>query len=229
MQFDQFSKTIKILLNVLSFVYLAGPDVVQYIQVKILVIIKAVSVKSHNIIYLSDSVIPWDTQSAFKLTQYKASGESNMIFCYFKAYVRNGDLVLCSYCFKEHPSGKTDLRLYLTLHPEKNDDVMQIVYGFDGIDSIKMKSGITPSDIGSVPFYPFKADDEQGFYWCGEITVPAQVCRRLFGSELKDDDLLAINLMESFPGGDYMALESRHPGGEYNPCENMQTFVVLRY
>lgn len=229
MQFAQLNKTIKILLNVLSFVYLTGPDVVQYIQVKILVIIKAVSVKSHNIIYLSDSVIPWDTQSAFKLTAYNASSEENMVFCYFKAYVRGEDLILCSYCFKEHPAGKEDLRLYLTLHPEKNDDVLKIVYGFDGIGSVEMKNKNIIPDTYGISFYPFKADDEQGFYWCGEITIPGNICRQMFGSALKDGDLLAINLVESFPGGDYMALENRQLGSEYNPCENMQTFVVLRY
>ena len=54
-----------------------------------------VSVMS-NIIYKSNVTIPWETQSAFKMKEYHVNREDDMIYCYLKAYVKNGDLILNS-------------------------------------------------------------------------------------------------------------------------------------
>ena len=62
-----------------------------------------------NIIYKSENIIPWDTQSAFKMNSYNAQVEEHMVFCYLKSYVHGGNLVLCSYCFTEHPQGKDNI------------------------------------------------------------------------------------------------------------------------
>ena len=61
-----------------------------------------------NIIYKSRGQIPWDTQSAFKATNYKSRCEEHMVYCYLKSYVHGADLVICTYCFTAEPEKNAD-------------------------------------------------------------------------------------------------------------------------
>ncbi len=179
-----------------------------------------------NIIYKSDSIIPWDTQSAFKMTSYNTCCEEHMVFCYLKTYVHRNDLVICSYCFTEHPRGNDNLHIYINPNPEKSRDYMKIDFGFDGIKSavygnVDFKDKIT--------YRPFKADDEQGFYWCGEITVPAGVLHSLAGCVPEEKSIITMNMVQSFDNGDTSTLFGNRQQENYDPAGNMAVFVVLNY
>ncbi len=178
-----------------------------------------------NILYKSENIIPWDTQSAFKMNSYNTTVEENMVFCYMKAYVHKNDLVLCSYCFTETPAEYANMHLYLGLSLENNDEIIRIDYGFSGIENMPE---IMKND-GAVEYRSFKADDEQGFYWCGEIRIKSNFIEEYSGIILQEKSILTINLQQSFENGDAAALFGDVSAPEYNRADNTQVFVVLNY
>jgi len=178
-----------------------------------------------NIIYKSDSILPWDTQSAFKMTSYNTTCEENMVFCYLKGYVNAGNLVLCSYCFTESPTGNDNIHLYLNLNPENPDKVLKIDFGYDGISC----AHICGNSTDCISYHPFRADDEQGFYWCGEITIPAENIQQLYGVKLEEKELIAMNMVQTFEKGDFSVLCGDATQTDYNPVKNMEIFVILNY
>ena len=178
-----------------------------------------------NILYKSDNIIPWDTQSAFKMNSYSVQCEENMIFCYLKAYVHKSDLVLCSYCFTEKPAEYANMHLYLGLGAEKSSDKICIDYGYSGIENM-------PEDMktaAGAEFRSFRADDEQGFYWCGEIRIKGEYISLLSGNFLQERSILTINLTQSFDNGDMAALFGDVSAKGYNREAEAETFVVLNY
>ncbi|MBQ8604692.1 MAG: hypothetical protein IJ410_07620 [Oscillospiraceae bacterium] len=178
-----------------------------------------------NILYKSENIIPWDTQSAFKMTSYRVQREENMVFCYMKAYVHQNDLVLCSYCFTEKPAPFANMHLYLGLDRENPEKVIKINYGYDGIESIQSDK----MTVADVIYRSFKADDEQGFYWCGEITIDGDFIRGYSGTSLQEKSLLTMNLTQSFENGDFAVLFGNAEDQEYKRTANMGVFVVLNY
>ena len=161
------------------------------------------------------------------MTSYNTQLEEHMVFCYLKGYVHQGNLVLCSYCFTEHPQGKNNIHLYLNLSPDKNGAVMQIDYGYDGMGKIVYdKKEITGDGIS---LNCFKTDDEQGFYWCGEIRIPAAFTQEYTGTSLGEKSIVAINMVQDFTGGDYAVLFGIAEEKNYIPENNMDVFVILNY
>ena len=179
-----------------------------------------------NIIYKSDNIIPWDTQSAFKMTNYRVSVEENMIFCYLKTYVHGGDLVLCSYCFTENPKGNDNLHLYINLNPENREDILKIDFGFDGIKEISYRNKKT--DI-RLEYRPFKSDDEQGFYWCGELVLKADTIENLSGKKLEEDSIFTLNMTQTFANGDMFVLFGNPEEENFKAEDCMDVFVLLNY
>lgn len=179
-----------------------------------------------RVIYKSETIVPWDTQSAFKMTSYTAKSEENMIFCYLKAYVHGGDLVLCSYCFSEHPRGRKDLRMYINPFPENQEKPIKIVFGYEGVDFADT-CGIDLSEL--IEYHSFKSDDEQGFYWCGEIRLGKKLIWDIYGTELKEKSLVTMNMVQHFENGDISVLFGNASDKNYNPVENMEVFAVLNY
>ena len=180
-----------------------------------------------NIIYKSDNIIPWDTQSAFKMTGYNVSCEEHMIFCYLKAYVHGKDLVLCSYCFTEKPEGDNNIHLYINLTHEKKADVLKIDFGYEGVCSTSFRNMDTDKNIAD--FRAFKTDDEQGFYWCGEITLKADRIKEMYGISLEENSIFTLNMIQSFDNGDFGALYGNRLEEKYSPAENMELFLILNY
>ncbi|MBR5521304.1 MAG: hypothetical protein IKU54_04835 [Oscillospiraceae bacterium] len=178
-----------------------------------------------NILYKSENIIPWDTQSAFKMNSYRAHKEEHMVFCYMKSYVHKNDLVLCSYCFTEKPADGANMHLYLGLNPENPDNVIVINYGFDGIESLVTDK---PAD-NAVTYRSFKADDEQGFYWCGEIKIDGGFIAEHYGTELMEKSILTMNLTQTFPDGDMAVLFGDAECDGYDRTAEMKVFVVLNY
>ena len=181
----------------------------------------------HNIIYKSDSILPWDTQSAFKMTSYKTDKEEHMVFCYLKGYVHGQDLVLCSYNFTENPSGDDNMELFLNLSPEKDkENILKITYGYDGVKSAVI-GGVDYKD--SIDFRKFKANDEQGFYWCGEIVLSHKIIKKLWYSIIQEKDIITLNMVQKFDNGDFSVLCGDATENNYNPESDMEVFVVLNY
>lgn len=216
---------IKILLNMVYALYLIAANVVQYTQLKyILLFLRRFFVG--NIIYRSAQPLPWDTQSAFKLTSYKSGCEDTMVFCYLKGYIHGDRLVLCSYCFVENP-GEEKLALYLRPNGEKAGELLCVEYGFEGIKDCFAVTENGEKEKREFPdFSSFKSDDEQGFYWCGEITLPLD---DLDSRMEKGENIICLNLVLSFPGGDFAALCPDVCRPDYSPEDNLEVFVVLNY
>ena len=181
----------------------------------------------HNIIYKSDSILPWDTQSAFKMTSYKTSTEEHMIFCYLKGYVHGQDLVLCSYNFTENPVGDDSMELLLNLSPDDDkENTLRIIYGYDGIRSALFNGTDCKDFLG---FRKFKANDEQGFYWCGEITLSHKFIKDLWYTSIQEKDIITLNMIQKFDNGDFSVLCGDATENDYKPENNMEVFVVLNY
>ena len=211
------------MLNII-FLYTNLPDIWYNNHVKNFLKFKAVFVA--NIIYKSENIVPWDTQSAFKMTSYNVSSENNMVFCYLKAYVNGGDLVLCSYRFTEETGKSADMHIYTNLNPESDCGILHIDYGYDGISSATVNN----SDIADKLVYSsFRADDEQGFYWCGEIRIPARFIKETFGVVLEENSIIQLNMIQTFENDDIAVLFGNCEEENYSPEENMAVFVVLNY
>ena len=176
-----------------------------------------------NILYKSENIIPWDTQSAFKMNSYNTTVEENMVFCYMKAYVHKKDLVLCSYCFTEKPADGANMHLYLAVC--ESSDTHVIDYGFGGIAGVQSAT-MTADDI---EYRTFKADDEQGFYWCGEITVKGDFIEKLCGRPLAEKSIVRLNLTQTFANGDKAALYGNAQSTGFDRAAEMKVFVVLDY
>ena len=184
-----------------------------------------------SIIYKSQAIIPWDTQSAFKMNSYKTEKEENRIFCYLKQYVHGDDLVVCTYCFKEKPEGKNDLSLVVNLGPETGEKYLYVDFGFDGIGKVSFKNGEQTQELFSdiLRFTTFKADDEQGFYWCGELTFSKSFILQFFNRELQEGSLVTLNLRQNFEGTDFACLFGNADCENYSLEGNMGVFVILNY
>ena len=181
-----------------------------------------------NIIYKSGNIIPWDTQSAFKMTSYNCSMEEHMVFCYLKAYVHGKDLVLCSYCFSENPKRGKNLQLYINLNPENMDKVLKIEYDYFGLGNMYL-SEKQLQDTSGIGYSSFRTDDEQGFYWCGETVIKTDAIARLAGTQLEEKSVVTLNLVQTFENGDFSVLCGDATAEKYMPEENMGVFVILDY
>ncbi len=189
-----------------------------------------------KIIYTSPNKIDWDAQSAFKLTNYYTDDENCMVFCYLKQYVENGNLKICTFCFDKEASGKNDLQLCFNLNPEKQRDFIAVDFGIDGILSVRKVSAEngTVTDINTdccgIAYHSFKSNDQQGFYWCGELTLSKEFIGNHFDTVLEEKSIILLNLYKLFSGRDDYACLFPDPHNilpEKN--EYMQEFVVLNY
>lgn len=180
-----------------------------------------------NIIYKSRGQIPWDTQSAFKATNYKSRCEEHMVYCYLKSYVHGADLVICTYCFTAEPEKNADISLYLNLNPELGKTLC-LNFGFDNLEDVYFTDGEKISADG-ISLECFKANDEQGFYWCGQITIGRHKIKQLFDTVPEEKSVITINFVKTFENGDFCALAGAPAGENYKPEDNFETFVILNY
>ena len=188
----------------------------------------------HKIIYASPNKIEWDAQSAFKITNYYTEAENHMIYCYLKQYVQSGDLKLCTFCFDSTAAGKSDFQLCINLNPTCTRSFLLAEFGIDGINSASILNPDTqqiaavPSDI--IEYRSFKTNDQQGFYWCGELSLSQSFISEYFNTTLKEESIVSLNLYKTFSNNfDYACL---FPDSEKTPFamgEYLQPFVVLDY
>jgi len=186
-----------------------------------------------KIIYCSPSKIEWDAQSAFKITNYYTQREDHMVFCYLKQYVHNGDLKICTFCFDKEAAGKNDLRLCLNLNPVISDNYIQLEFGIDGIDKIFKVNGGTLTAITPdfpVQYHSFSSNDQQGYYWCGEITLSKEFIRHHFYTCLEEKSIILLNYYKIFSDSDdYACLFPDEKNDISARTDSMQEFVVLNY
>lgn len=192
--------------------------------------------KLQKIIYTSPNKIDWDAQSAFKLTNYYTEDENCMVFCYLKQYVENGNLKICTFCFDKEAQGKNGLQLCFNLNPEVNTGFIAMDFGIDGISAVSSVCAETNSvnpicaDEEGIDYHSFKSNDQQGFYWCGEITLSNDFIRRHFCTALEEKSIIVLNLYKLFPGReDYACLFPDPYNNILTKGEYMQEFVVLKY
>ncbi len=183
----------------------------------------------NDIIYTSNTSIPWDTQSAFKLTHYNVNQENHMIFAYLKTFVQNENLHLCSFCFKQNPTGKKDLQLSLNLNPENSKSYLHIEYGIDGIDSVFLIAENETVIINNnlIDVYPFLGDDEQGHYWAFEIIIKKDFIQNYFSTSLVESSSIAFNLHQIYNDSDDFSSIIKTKENSFKEKMNNQKQVLI--
>ena len=189
-----------------------------------------------KIIYTSPNKIDWDAQSAFKLTNYYTDDENCMVFCYLKQYVENGNLKICTFCFAKEASGKNDLQLCFNLNPEKQIDFIAVDFGINGVSSVRKVSAengaVTDIDINccGIEYRSFRSNDQQGFYWCGELTLSSSFIEKHFSTDLAEKSIILLNLYRLFADREDYACLFPDPYNRISAKnEYMQEFVILNY
>lgn len=157
-----------------------------------------------------------------------------MVFCYLKQYVQNGDLKLCSFCFDSEAAGKKDMQLCFNLNPVKQDGFVHLEFGIDGINRaefINTDTGIaTEIPTDAIGYRAFKTNDQQGYYWCGEITVSADIVKKYFDTYLEEKSIILLNFYKIFEGSsDHASLFPDEKNIVAEKHRYMEEFVVLNY
>ena len=188
----------------------------------------------HKIIYSSPNKTDWDAQSAFKITNYYTDKEECMIFCYLKQYVSAGSLKLCTYCFDSQAKGKKDLQLCLNLNPVISKNFIHMETGIDGINRLELVKPSTGEILSLNPdvlqYHTFRTNDQQGFYWCGEITVPADFIKEYFNTFLKEQSIILLNFYKVFENcQDYASLFPDETNNISDKHNTMEEFIILDY
>lgn len=201
-------------------------------------IINKADFKLHRIIYTSQNKIDWDVQSAFKLTNYYTEVEEHMVFCYLRMFVQSGALKLCTYCFDKEASGTKDMELCLNLNPEKSSLYLHMSFGIDGINAVEIVSPDALQGDSLIPvtakdfmeYHSHMANDQQGYYWCGEITIYTDWIEEVFDTLLGEKSILSLNLYKIFEDSkDYASLFPANINDKLKQADFMREFVVLKY
>jgi len=188
----------------------------------------------HKIIYSSPNKIDWDAQSAFKITNYYTKKEEHMVFCYLKQYVSAGSLKLCTYCFDSEATGKKDLQLCINLNPALCKNFIHIESGIDGINRFEFVNSSTEEILSLNPdimqYHTFRTNDQQGFYWCGEITIPADFTKEYFSTCLGEESIILLNFYKIFDNSqDYACLFPDRSSSLPDRHSSMEEFIILNY
>ena len=188
----------------------------------------------HKIIYSSPNKIEWDAQSAFKITNYYPQQEDHRVFCYLKQYVSDGHLKLCSYCFDSQAHGKKDLQLCINPNPVNSDRFFHMEFGIDGINSLDLvdpeTKDIISLDSGSILYHSFRTNDQQGYYWCGEITIPPELIKEHFGTFLEEKSIILLNFYKVFENStDHASLFPDKENNILDKHSTMEEFIILNY
>ena len=191
-------------------------------------------IKLHKIIYSSPNKIEWDAQSAFKITNYYTEQEDHMVFCYLKQYVSDGNLKICTYCFDSQAHGKKDIQLCLNPNPVKTSNFFHIEFGIDGINRFELVNPETKDiaclDADVLQYHSFRTNDQQGYYWCGEITVSAELIKEYFCTFLCEKSIVLLNFYKIFENSqDHASLFPDSENDIMNKHNTMEEFIVLNY
>ncbi len=185
-----------------------------------------------DIIYTSNSIIPWDTQSAFKIENYNVTKEEHMIFCYLKTYVYKEDLRICSFCFNKNPAKSKSLELSLNLNPLYKNSFLHIEYGFYKIYSAKiiLENDIIDIDTNFISFSTFTGDDEQGHYWAFDINISKEFIKEYFFTTLAENSLISFNLHQVYDNSyDFSSLVKTKENSYKEKMHNQKQVLIFNY
>ncbi|MEG1800352.1 MAG: hypothetical protein RR273_00120 [Oscillospiraceae bacterium] len=193
-----------------------------------------------RIIYSCKDKIDWDAQSAFKLTNYYTDLENHRVFSYLNQYVENGAIKICTYCFDSEAVGTQDISIAINPNPEQQSDYLSLVFGIDGLGccekvSVPQKSSAdgaqcAPIAAKEIGYHAYKANDQQGYYWCGEITLTKEFLEHTFAAQIGEKSIITLNMYKLFSGcSDYAALFEDNINDKNKRSDFMQEFVVLNY
>jgi hypothetical protein len=157
-----------------------------------------------------------------------------MVFCYLKQYVSQGCLKLCTYCFDSQAQGKKDVQLCINPNPVHTDNFFHIELGIDGINRFELIAPETKTiksvDSEKLQYRSFKTNDQQGYYWCGELTVSAELIKEFFDTCLKEKSILLLNFYKIFENSnDYASLFPDEHNDILNKHRTMEEFIILDY
>ncbi|MBR2029013.1 MAG: hypothetical protein IKA10_08520 [Oscillospiraceae bacterium] len=157
-----------------------------------------------------------------------------MVFCYIKQYVSDGCLKLCTYCFDSEAQGKKDLQLCLNPNPVHTEKFFHLEFGIDGINRFELinphTGETTDADAGRLQYRSFRTNDQQGYYWCGEITVPAQLINEYFATFLEEKSIILLNFYRIFENStDHASLFPDSENNIFNKHRTMEEFIILNY
>jgi hypothetical protein len=176
-----------------------------------------------NIIYSSPHILPWDTQSAFKVNDYHVGIENDMVYAYIKCQVAEGNLRVNCYQFILNPAGKKSLSLAVKIGKVK----ICTVFGYDGISKVTLNGketiNYTEKDIS---FSAEKHSDEQGAYWRGEIILGKGFIKKTFEAEIKEGMKIFLAFSQILPTGNANLLsDEKYENGE----DSMFGLTVLNF
>ena len=182
-----------------------------------------------NILYASDRVIPWETQSAFNMKHYNGTDDKNTAYCYMKGYVLCGDLKLCVYFFEQRPCGRDKLTAYIGLDPDKPQKVLICDFGYGGAGQAFFGENTLREDENPLEISSYQASDEQGYYWYSELTLKKRDIKKYFGCDIKEKSVITLNIVRHFADGHFGGLARPQNPADADPGKNMEKFTILNF
>ena len=106
-------------------------------------------------------------------------------------------------------------------------------FGIEGIDTVfSVEDGgstIVSAEKG-ISYRSFTSNDQQGYYWCGEITFDKDFIKEHFDTLLDEKSIILMNFYKIFPDcSDYACLFPDNKNDILAKADSMQEFVVLKY
>lgn len=157
-----------------------------------------------------------------------------MVFCYLKQYVCSGDLKLCTFSFDSLAKGKTDIALYINFAPEQGQKYLYLNFGIEGFSQQKIiDCGNVHTDIfndSGINMHCFKSNDQQGYYWCAEISISKEFIKKHFNVSLGEKSIVTLNMVKNFENStDYASLFPLPENEIFSAGSYLGEFIVLNY
>ena len=71
--------------------------------------------------------------------------------------------------------------------------------GINRFDFVNPSTGeILSLNPDILQYHTFRTNDQQGFYWCGEITIPADFTKEYFSTCLCEESIILLNFYKIF-------------------------------
>ena len=132
-----------------------------------------------------------DTLPAAKLVHFSQNcAESELVYAYFKMYVRSGNLYIFNYVFEESANAQT--LFCLNLNP-KQDAFFELTLAPNGALNCSYIDGAKRTDVYTQFARTVNGGDEQGLYRLSEFVIDKKNIKKYFGLELKSGALMSGN------------------------------------
>lgn len=174
-----------------------------------------------------------DAIGALKVTNYLGTSRLDNVYCYMRAYVKNGSLVLSVLSFEKTPPPESrigaafsfgDCANYLFFSCSRQGDLTAYLYTpAEGKDTLSQPVSLAAPEL-------FAGVDEQGFHWGYSLTVPAALLHELFDAQLSPGTAFFGNVYKFCEGEDAFGAAFGADAARYLPdAKNFGEFVVVPY